>query len=137
VRGIAAFVALIAATPLPAQAPPVTPQRTIDWAALPPLPLREPPRMIPAMSQFVLREVRARRCPLPPHTPAGWRLRVELAVLIDEEAEVRTIIPRAINCPAVEQYAVGLVASFARANLSPRAGGVAQWYQTALEFGGR
>lgn len=129
---VASLAIVLAAAQTP---PPITPQRTIDWSALPPLPLNQPPRMLPAMSNFVAREIRQRRCPLPQRTRTGWRLNLDLAVLIDEDGTIRTVIPRAINCPTVEQYGVGLVSTFARNNLAPRAAGTSQWYRMTLEFG--
>lgn len=106
---------------------------TIDWAALPALPLRAPPLITPAMSDFAGREAHARRCPV----PGGNSLTVELAVLVDGDS-VRTVVPRAIDCATVEQYAAGLAAAFARSNLLPRAAGAGgQWYKTSLTFSWR
>ena len=103
----------------------------IDWAALPALPYRAPPLVTPGMNDFAGREAKARRCPL----PQGNSITVELAVLIDGDGGVRTIVPRAIDCATVEQYAAGLAASFARGNLPPRsAGAVEIWYKTSLTF---
>jgi hypothetical protein len=105
----------------------------IDWAALPALPWRAQPAITPAMSSFAGNEARARRCPV----PQGNSITVELAVLVDGDA-VRTVVPRAIDCATVEQYAAGLAAGFARNNLLPRgasAGG--QWYKTSLTFSWR
>lgn len=102
----------------------------IDWAALPALPWRAPPLVTPAMSDFAGREARARRCPLPQRTS----ITVELAILVDGDA-VRTVVPRAIDCATIEQYAAGLAASFARNNLLPRSAGAGeQWYKTSLTF---
>ncbi|MES2441462.1 MAG: hypothetical protein V4574_01415 [Pseudomonadota bacterium] len=107
---------------------------TIDWAALPALPWRAPPLVTPAMHDFAGREARARRCPV----PQGSSITVELAVLVDGEGAVRTVVPRAIDCATVEQYAAGLTASFARNNLLPGSGGAgAQWYKTSLTFSWR
>lgn len=101
----------------------------INWDALPPLPYRAPPLITPEMELFVGREVRARKCP---HQARS--MQVDVAVLIDEKDGVRTTVPRAIRCAGVEQYAAGLVAGFARANLLPRMGGPEQWYRTTLTF---
>jgi hypothetical protein len=49
---------------------------------------------------------------------------------------VRTVVPRAIQCATVEQYAAGLAAGFARGNLLPR-NGTEQWYKTSLTFSWR
>jgi hypothetical protein len=104
---------------------------TIDWAALPALPWRAPPVVTPAMNDFAGREAKARRCPL----PRAHSITVELAVLVDGEGGVRTVVPRAIDCATVEQYAAGLAASFARGNMLPRSTGAGeQWYKTSLTF---
>ncbi len=103
----------------------------IDWAALPALPWRAPPAVTQTMSDFAGREAKARRCPL----PKGNSVTVELAILVDGEGTVRTVVPRAIDCATVEQYAAGLAAGFARNNLLPRSAGAGeQWYKTSLTF---
>ena len=61
-------------------------------------------------------------------------LRVEVAVLVHPEDGVRASIPRAIGCAAVEQYAAGLVSSFARNNLAPRTAAAEQWYRATVTF---
>ena len=90
-----------------------------------------PPLVTPAMNAFAGREARARKCRL----PRPRSITVELAVLIDGEGGVRTVVPRAIDCATVEQYAAGLAASFARGNMLPRSAGAGeQWYKTSLTF---
>jgi hypothetical protein len=56
---------------------------------------------------------------------------------VNGAGEVRTVIPRAIQCATVEQYAAGLAAGFARNNLLPRNGASDQWYKTSLTFSWR
>ena len=107
---------------------------TIDWPSLPALPYRAPPIVTPQMHEFAGREAKTRACPLPPAGNGRQSLTVELAVLVDGASRVRTVIPRAIDCATVEQYAAGLVQSFARANLLPRGGAAEQWYKTSLTF---
>jgi hypothetical protein len=102
----------------------------IDWDALPPLPWRAPPIVTPDMQGFVKREVKLRKCP----TPKPGEIAVAVAVLIDESGNVRTSVPRAINCPSVEQYAAALVPGLVRGNLLPRPGATEQWYRTTLTF---
>ncbi len=58
-------------------------------------------------------------------------LPVDVAVMVREPATVRTAIPRAIDCPTVEQFAAGLVTSFARNNLRNPAEG---WYRVTVTF---
>lgn len=98
---------------------------------LPPIVYREEPQITAQMTGYVLREARLRGCPLPRD---GRPLRVDVAMLIDPEGNVRTAIPRAIRCPIVEQYATGLAISFARNNLAPRAATSDQWYRASLVF---
>lgn len=102
----------------------------IDWPSLPLVPYRLPPTISPQMHAFAAREAVSRKCPL----PAPGRINVDLAVLIDGEGQVRTVVPRAIDCATVEQYAAGLAAGFARNNLLPRSAGSEQWYKTTLTF---
>jgi hypothetical protein len=107
---------------------------TIDWPSLPTLPYRAPPIVTPQMHEFAGREAKTRNCPLRPASNGKQLLTVELAVLIDASSQVRTVVPRAIDCATVEQYAAGLIQSFARGNLLPRVGASAQWYKTSLTF---
>ncbi len=101
----------------------------INWDALPALPYRAPPIVTPDIQSFVEREVRTRKC-----KADGGALRVDVAVLVDETNGIRTTVPRAIQCPTVEQYAAALVAGFARNNLLPRQNPGEQWYRTSLTF---
>jgi hypothetical protein len=106
----------------------------LQWESLPPLPFRAPPPLTPEMNLFVMREAVARKCPLPPAGTEGQTMQVQVAVLIDDTGAIRTTVPRAIQCPTVEQYAAALVAGFARNNLLPRMSADAQWYRTSLTF---
>lgn len=110
---------------------------SIDWATLPALPYRTPPVIRPSMNQFAAREARLRRCPLPAATGPNQQLTVELAVLVNGAGDVRTVVPRAIQCATVEQYAAGLAAGFARNNLLPRGGASEQWYKASITFSWR
>ncbi len=103
---------------------------TLDWNALPPVPFRAPPIVTPDMASFVGREVRLRNCPVATPGP----LQVDVAVMVGEGGDIRTVVPRAIQCPSVEQYAAALVAGFARNNLLPRPGASEQWYRATLSF---
>lgn len=108
---------------------------TIDWASLPDLPYREPPQVTASMNHYVKMQTRARRCPVQRRVadkrPA---LRIEVAVLVHPEDGVRTSVPRAAGCPLVEQYAAGLVTSFARNNLAARKSAAQQWYRATVTF---
>ncbi len=100
----------------------------IDWDGLAPLPYRAPPVVTAEMQSFVQGEVRARKC------EHSGQMRIDVAVLVDEAGGIRTTVPRAVNCPSVEQYVAALVGGFARSNLLPRLGGGEQWYRTSLSF---
>lgn len=92
--------------------------------SLPPLPWKTAPAVTPDMGDFIADEVRAGRCTLP-----TGALRMEFAVLVRSDGGVRSVVPRAIACPNVEQYGAGLVTSFARNNLRLPAAG---WYHADL-----
>lgn len=109
----------------------------IDWDALPPLPYRTLPAIAPEMHSFVGREVRERNCPAPAPRAGVRTLDVEVAVLVDDMGGIRTVVPRAIACPTVEQYAAALTAGFARNNLLSRTAGEPQWYRSSIAFSWR
>lgn len=121
-----------AATPPVVTLPPAPPPA--DLASLPILALtrRSPANDVP--SEFVREEVAAGRCVAARRDAAtgGTGLSVELAVLIDGDGQVRRIVPRAIDCPTVEQYASGLASRMIRQNLAPGAPG--GWYRTTIAF---
>lgn len=130
---------LLALAPqLVAAPPPAEPDRLraspIDWEALDPLPYRIQPQVTPQMAQFVRDEMAQGRCT--PPAPVGGKRRVhaDVAVLVGATASVRATIPRAINCPTVEQYAAGLVMGFARDNLSRRFAVEGTWYRASMTF---
>lgn len=118
--------------------PPVALQQAptaIDWTTLPDLPYRQPPTITAPMHGWVAHQARMGKCPIKRRVddkrPA---LRIEIAVLVNPEDGVRTSVPRAAGCPAVEQYAAGLVTGFARNNLAARTTAAEQWYRTTLTF---
>ncbi|WP_315760556.1 hypothetical protein [Sphingomonas sp. Y38-1Y] len=107
--------------------------QVIAWDSLPPVPYREPPVILPEMMAFVAGEVTAGRCRLSGATARTGDVTVDVAMLVTPETGPRLTIPRAIDCPTVEQYAAGLVLGFARGNLPARAM-VPQWYRATLRF---
>lgn len=116
---------------------PVAPPRLtfpIVWEAMAPLPYRTPPPISPAMSRWVAGELVRSKCPVPRAVNGRYSVRVDVAVLISPESTVRASIPRAIDCPTVEQYAAGMVSSFARNNLLSRAGDGSGWYRASVTF---
>ncbi|MFW2852002.1 hypothetical protein ACM61V_08740 [Sphingomonas sp. TX0543] len=103
-----------------------------EWSTLAELPLIRRTEPTPELSKFVRDEVAAGRCAVAVREPGGFSLHVELGVLVDRDGDVRKIMPRAIGCPTVEQYAVGLTSRMARANLA--APGADTWYRTSIDF---
>lgn len=101
----------------------------MNWDALPPLPFRAPPIVTSDMQKFVEREVHTRKCPT-----SNKLMRVDVAILVDEDGGIRTAVPRAIHCASVEQYVAAFVAGFSRNNLLPRMTTGEQWYRTSLSF---
>lgn len=132
----ATLLALASAQGDPArtQDPPAT--ATINWESLPTLPYRDPPTMTPAMHEWARGQVRARKCRARRLVDGRPAVRVEVAVLVDEEG-VRTTVPRAIGCPTIEQYAAGLVAGFSRNNLTQRTAAPTAWYRATVTFAWR
>ena len=114
----------VAAPAAPEMSPTAVPG---DLAALPELKFRRRRMMPRALSSFVRDEVAAKRC-----EAADNRLRVNLAVLVAADGQLRRIHPQAIGCPTVEQYASGVMLTMARANLSPV--GETRWFRTSLVF---
>ena len=102
-----------------------------DWATLPPLRYDHRPDLPTGLSEFVRSEVAAGRCAVPRGTTS---LRVDLAVLVDGGAAVR-VVPRAIDCATVEQFAAGLVSRIARDHLD--AGSPDGWYHATLDLAWR
>ncbi|GAA0730673.1 hypothetical protein [Sphingomonas japonica] len=113
-------------------------QSVIDWRALPMLPYRQAPTLPPAVHDYVARETAIRACPVTRRADGQATVQADVAVLVGEDGAIRVIIPRAIDCPTVEQFAVGFVKSSARDNLRAQSlrseGG---WYRATLVFNWR
>ncbi len=109
--------------------PPVLPT---DWSALAPMPYVAPPLLTPPLTRFVADEIAAGRCTVPKPADGHYVMKVDVAALVDQDGTVRRAVPRAIDCPTVEQYSAGLVTSFARANLPVRAAPL--WYRATLVY---
>jgi hypothetical protein len=121
---IALFLALQAAALLPA--PPT------DWSALPPLRLSATPDYAALMTQFVRAEVAAGRCAAPPAIAGKVSIKVDMVVLISRSGETLRIVPKAINCPTVEQFAAGVVQKAARGNIAGAPPTTDSWYRTGM-----
>ncbi len=131
---LAQAIPLAPSTPVAPAVPAPAARSPIDWQALPPLPYRRTPRPTAQMAAFVRAELRRTGCPRPVPVAGRTQLQVDVAVLIGEDHVVRATIPRAIDCPTVEQYAAGLVVSYARGNLAPRFVNAGNWYRAVLLF---
>lgn len=133
--------ALLIALAQPAAAPlaRVEPTPTLglppaDWSELPPLRYRRPPAPNPEISSFVRDEIVAGRCAAGIHSARGSILSIDLAVLVTPAGRIRRIIPRAIDCPTVEQYARGVVSRQARGNIDPAGLAADTWFRTTMTF---
>lgn len=118
------FFLLLQAVALPA--PPT------DWSALPALRLTAAPDYPAIMTKFVRDEVAAGRCTaaLIDGKPG---LKIDLVVLVGAgTSEVTRIVPKAINCPTVEQFAAGVVQKAARGNIAGAAPIADSWYRTGM-----
>jgi hypothetical protein len=103
-----------------------------DWSVLAPMPYVTAPQIAPTLSSFVAGEIAAGRCAVAKPANGRYVVRVDVATLVGPDGSVRRTVPRAIDCPTVEQYSAGLVLSFARANL-PR-GTTEQWYRATIVY---
>ena len=116
-----------AAVLVPVAPVPLSPPQ--DWSKLPPLLFRRPVAQAPEAAAYVGGEVKAGRC-----VRTGTVLAVDLAVLATPAGQVKRIVPRAIDCPTVEQYASGILLSMARSNIDTDGAGAEGWYRTTLTF---
>jgi hypothetical protein len=124
-------MSLIIATLLALQVPPATipfvAMPPADWSMLSELAFIRLAPAAPDLSEYVREEVRVGRC-----VSNDTSIRVDLAVLVGSDGRVRRIVPRAINCPTVEQYASGIVSRLARSNVV--APPQDRWYRTTVTF---
>jgi hypothetical protein len=121
---IALFLALQAAASV--AAPPA------DWSALPQLRLSATPDYAVLMTQFVHDEVAANRCAAPPAVAGKVSIKVDMVVLVSPSGEALRIVPRAINCPTVEQFAAGVVQKATRGNIAGAPPATDSWYRTGI-----
>lgn len=121
---IALFLALQAAASL--AAPPT------DWSALPALRLSNTPDYAALMTTFVHDEVAAGRCAAPPAVAGKTSIKVDMVVLVSPGGDALRIVPRAINCPTVEQFAAGVVQKAVRGNIAGSPPATDSWYRTGM-----
>jgi hypothetical protein len=106
----------------------------LDWSTLPELAYRNPPAIAPSMVRFVVKEINEGRCKLADSAKAAQALAIDVAVLVQPDGTVRSVVPKSIQCPNVEQYTAGLVTAFTRNNLLPRGAQAEQWYRASVTF---
>ena len=112
----------------------VVPAVPADWSTLAPLPYVAPPQMTAPLGRFVADEIAAGRCAVPKPADGHYVFKVDVATLVSADGKVLRTVPRAINCPTVEQYSAGLVVSFARTNLPMRGGAADIWYRATVTY---
>lgn len=105
-----------------------------DWSTLPLLRYQHPlPSMAP-LSAYVRAEVDGGRCAAVSRSATSAVVRVDIAVLVTSDSRIRRIVPRAIDCVTVEQYASGLVSNLSRGNLDNLGVEKDTWFRTTLIF---
>lgn len=125
---IAAFFLQVADAPT---SPPPLPN---DWSALPALPYVAPRQATPQVTAFVAGEIAGGRCTAQRPADGHYILPVEVATLVGVDGTLRRVVPRAIACPTIEQYAAGLVTGFARGNVAQYKPSTDTWYRTTIVF---
>lgn len=104
-----------------------------DWTTLPPLRLTEQPDYTLIMTKFVRDEVAAGRCAAPAPVEGRTVIKLDLIVLVaSSSGEAVRVVPRAINCPTVEQFAAGVVQKATRGNIAGTAPSSDSWYRTNI-----
>ena len=128
-----------ATTPTHVAPPAVAPARLAiqpppEWLTLPQLRYqRALPSMAP-LAAYVRAEVDAGRCTTVARSATSAVVRVDMAVLVGSDSRIRRIVPRAIQCITVEQYASGLVSKLARDNVDNLGVEKDTWFRTTLIF---
>ena len=104
-----------------------------DWSTLPTLRLNAPPDYAAIMTKFVRDEVAAGRCVAPPPVDGKTTIKIDMVVLVASgNGEAVRIVPRAIKCPTVEQFAAGVVEKAARGNIAGAPPASDSWFRTGI-----
>jgi hypothetical protein len=103
-----------------------------DWSALPWLRLSATPDYAALMTKFVHDEVTAGRCAAPPAVAGKVSVKIDMVVLVSPGGDALRIVPKAINCPTVEQFAAGVVQKAVRGNWAGAAPTSDSWYRTGI-----
>ena len=102
-----------------------------DWSALPQLRLSNPPDYTALMTKFVHDEVAAGHC-VAPAVAGRVSVKLDMVVLVSVSGDALRIVPRAINCPTVEQFAAGVVQKAVRGNIAGAPPASDSWYRTGM-----
>jgi hypothetical protein len=95
--------------------------------------LTEQPDYTLIMTKFVRDEVAAGRCTAPAPVEGHVSVKLDLIVLVaSSNGEAVRVIPRAINCPTVEQFAAGVVQKATRGNIAGPPPSSDGWYRTGI-----
>ena len=104
-----------------------------DWSTLPALRLNAAPDYPAIMTKFVRDEIAAGRCAAPPAVDGKTSIKIDMVVLVAAgSGEAVRIVPKAINCPTVEQFAAGVVQKAARGNIAGQPPTSDSWFRTGM-----
>ena len=104
-----------------------------DWSKLPDLRLTTTPDYAAIMTKFVHDEIAAGRCAAPTPVDGRTSIKVDMVVLVSSaNGEAVKIVPRAIKCPTVEQFAAGVVQKAARGNIVGPPPATDGWYHVGM-----
>lgn len=104
-----------------------------DWSALPQLRLQQTPDYALIMTKFVRDEVAAGHCTAPAPVEGHTTIKLDLIVQVSSATnQAVRVIPRAINCPTVEQFAAGVVERATRDNIAGSAPDADSWFRTGM-----
>jgi hypothetical protein len=104
-----------------------------DWSKLPDLRLTTTPDYAAIMTKFVHDEIASGRCAAPAPVDGKTSIKVDMVVLVSAtNGEALKIVPRAIHCPTVEQFAAGVVQKAARGNIAGPPPPADSWYHIGV-----
>ena len=106
-----------------------------DWNDLPALRYQQQPTFTPDMARYVRDQFGSGRCVAPAPVAGRMLIQVDLVVLVaSATGQVVRVVPRAINCPTVEQYAAGLIEKMVRDNVAQPVPPADTWFRTGMTF---
>lgn len=102
-----------------------------DWSALPVFPLPRAGQVSDGVP-FVRAEIAAGRCKTAEGAENG--LTAPVAILVGDGGRVMRIVPRAIDCPTVEQFTVGLLLALTRGGPGSATPPAPGWYRLSVSY---